>query len=140
MFATTLRGEGDRMAQDRPVTARPLWVAGAVLFASLMSANLPSPLFEVYQDRFGFSSATLTVVFATYALVLIPSLLLFGQLSDRVGRRPVIALGLCVAAAGLALFAVARGTPWLFAARGVQGLAVGIITGTATAAAVELEP
>jgi MFS family permease len=52
-------------------------------------------------------------------------------LSDRLGRRRVIALGLGVAAAALALFVAARGTGWLFAARAVQGLAVGIITGTA---------
>ena len=32
------------LAQARPGTARPLWVAGAALFASLMSADLPTPL------------------------------------------------------------------------------------------------
>jgi MFS family permease len=118
----------------------PLWVVGAALFAPLFAANLPTPLYEVYEHRYGFSRAVLTLVFAVYAVVLIPSLLLFGQLSDRIGRRRLIALGLAVAAVALALFALARGTPWLFAARAVQGLAVGIITGTATAAAVELEP
>jgi len=82
----------------------------------------------------------LTLVFATYALVLVPSLLVFGQLSDRLGRRPVIAASLGVAMAGLALFALARSTPWLFAARAVQGLAVGAASGAATAALVELEP
>jgi MFS family permease len=115
-------------------------VIGAALAATLLAANLPTPLYQVYEHRFGFSRTVLTLIFATYAVVLIPSLLLFGQLSDRIGRRRPIALGLAVAAVGLALFAVARGTPWLFAARAVQGLAVGIITGTATAAAVELEP
>jgi MFS family permease len=115
-------------------------VVGAALFAPLFAANLPTPLYEVYEHRYGFSRAVLTLVFAVYAVVLIPSLLLFGQLSDRIGRRRPIALGLAVAAVALALFALARGTPWLFAARAVQGLAVGIITGTATAAAVELEP
>jgi MFS family permease len=79
-------------------------------------------------------------VFATYQFVLCPSLLLFGQLSDRVGRRPVLAGGLGVAMAGLALFALARGTEWLFAARAVQGLAVGAASGGATAALVELAP
>jgi MFS family permease len=72
--------------------------------------------------------------------VLCPSLLVFGQLSDRLGRRPVIAGGLAVAMLGLALFALARGTGWLFAARAVQGLAVGAASGAATAALVELAP
>jgi MFS family permease len=103
-------------------------------------ANLATPLYAVYRERFGFSSAVLTLVFATYALVLSPSLVIFGQLSDRVGRRPVIAGGMATAMAGLALFALARGTPWLFAARAVQGLAVGAASGAATAALVELAP
>jgi MFS family permease len=41
---------------------------------------------------------------------------------------------------GLALFALAQSLPWLFAARAVQGLAVGAASGAATAALVELEP
>jgi MFS family permease len=72
--------------------------------------------------------------------VLVPSLLVFGQLSDRVGRRPVIAAGLAVAMAGLLLFAFADATGWLFAGRAVQGLAVGAASGAATAALVELAP
>src|SRR5205085_1566646 len=39
----------------------------------------------------------LTSIFATYAFVLVPSLILFGRLSDRFGRRPVILAGLGVA-------------------------------------------
>ena len=48
--------------------------------------------------------------------------------------------GLAVACAGLALFASATSVAWLFAARALQGLAVGMISGPATAALVELDP
>jgi MFS family permease len=82
----------------------------------------------------------LTLIFATYAIVLVPSLLVFGQVSDRLGRRVVILSGLALAVVALALFAFAQGIAWLFAARALQGLAVGAISGTATAALVELEP
>ena len=115
-------------------------LAGTALFVLVAGANLATPLYAVYRERFGFSSVVLTLVFATYQLVLCPSLLVFGQLSDRLGRRPVIAGGLVVAMAGLALFAFAWGTGWLFAARAVQGLAVGAASGAATAALVELAP
>src|SRR6266516_5038837 len=103
---------------------RPFWTVSSALFALLMGANLPTPLYDVYRQRFGFSSAVLTLVFATYAVVLIPSLLVFGQLSDRLGRRRVLMLGLGAAAVALALFAAAQGTGWLFAARAVQALAI----------------
>src|SRR3954466_12559187 len=116
-----------------------LVVSGA-WFAMMAGANLATPLYAIYEREFGFSSAVLTLVFATYALVLAPSLLLFGQLSDRLGRRRVMAVGFATATAGLALFAAAQSLPWLFAARAVQGLAVGMISGAAAAALVELDP
>jgi MFS family permease len=114
-------------------------VAGS-LFVLLLNGNLPTPLYGVYQDRFGFSGTELTLIFATYTLALIPSLLVFGQLSDRVGRRPVIAGGLVLAAVGLILLAAAQSTPWLYVARAVQGVALGAAVGTIPAALVELEP
>src|SRR5581483_4655021 len=106
----------------------------------MAGANLATPLYAVYAHRFGFSSLVLTTIFATYAAVLVPALVLFGRLSDRVGRRPVVVGGLVVAAGGLALFCFADGPVWLYAARAVQGLAVGMISGAATAALVELDP
>lgn len=118
----------------------PFLVVATAMFVLLAASNLATPLYAVYRDRFGFSSAVLTLIFATYAIVLVPSLIVFGQLSDRLGRRRVIVAGLVVAMVGLGLFAAARSTPWLFAARAVQGLSVGAIAGAATAGLVELEP
>jgi len=115
-------------------------VIGTALFVLVAGANLATPLYGVYRDEFGFSSVVLTLVFATYQLVLCPALIVFGQLSDRIGRRPVVAGGLAVAMLGLALFALADGTAWLFVARAVQGLAVGAASGAATAALVEYAP
>jgi MFS family permease len=114
-----------------------VWGAWLVLMAG---ANIATPLYAVYAQRFGFSSLVLTSIFATYAFVLVPALILFGRLSDRLGRRPVIVAGLAVAAAALVLFALATGTAWLYGARALQGLAVGMIGGAATAALVELDP
>jgi MFS family permease len=118
----------------------PFLVVAGALFILLLDGNLPTPLYAVYRERFGFSGTELTLIFAIYAMALIPSLLVFGQLSDRVGRRPVIAGGLCVAAVGLLLLALAQSTVWLLVARAVQGLALGTTVGTAAAALVELEP
>jgi predicted MFS family arabinose efflux permease len=119
---------------------RPFVIVAAALFVLLLDGNLATPLYAVYRERFGFSGTELTLIFAIYAIVLIPSLLLFGQLSDRIGRRRVLALGLAIAIAGLALLAAARSTAWLFVARAVQGVALGAVVGTAAAALVEAEP
>jgi MFS family permease len=114
-----------------------VWSAWLVLMAG---ANLATPLYAVYAKEFGFSSLVLTSVFATYAFVLAPALILFGRLSDRFGRRPIIFSGLSVSAGGLLLFVFSTSPAWLYAARALQGLAVGMISGAATAALVELDP
>src|SRR3954468_22785068 len=118
----------------------PFLVVATAWFAMMAGVNLATPLYALYEREFGFSSAVLTLVFATSALVLAPSLLVFGKLSDRLGRRRVMAGGYATATVGLVLFALADGLASLFAARAIQGLAVGMISGAAAAALVELAP
>src|SRR4051794_30124384 len=83
--------------------ARPtaFGVVGAAWFAMMAGSNVATPLYALYGREFGFSKAVLTLVFATYALVLAPSLLVFGQLSDRLGRRRVMAAGVLAGAVGV---------------------------------------
>src|ERR1051326_3102670 len=94
----------------RPGSSGPFVIGAVALFVLLTDGNLATPLYAVYLEKFGFSATELTLIFATYTIVLIPSLLLFGQLSDRVGRRPVIVGGLLTAAVGLALLGLAQDT------------------------------
>jgi MFS family permease len=117
-------------------TTLTIWLGWLAVMAG---ANLAAPLYSVYATRFGFSSLVLTLIFATYAVTLVPALIVFGRLSDRLGRRPVLLAGFAAASAGLLLFALATNVAWLFAARALQGLAVGMISGTATAALVEAD-
>ena len=131
------RGRTSSRAQAGFLPALIVWSGWFVLLAG---ANLATPLYAVYAAKFGFSSLVLTSIFATYAIVLVPALILFGRLSDRFGRRPVILAGLGVAFAGLVVFAFAGSAVWLYGARALQGLAVGMISGAATAALVELDP
>jgi MFS family permease len=130
--------------RPRPATQRrgagPFLVVAAALFVLIAGANLPTPLYAVYRERFGFSATVLTLVFTTYAFVLVAALIVCGQLSDRLGRRRVIVAGLTVAAVALGVFAAAESTAWLFAGRALQGLAAGTVSGAAVAALVELEP
>jgi MFS family permease len=133
-MAVAIRRRALRHGFAAPVLVCAGWL---VLMAG---ANLATPLYAVYAKRFHFSTLQLTLIFATYAFVLVPALIAFGRLSDRFGRRPVILAGLGVACAGLLLFAFAEGVAWLYAGRALQGLAVGMISGAATAALVELDP
>ena len=109
-----------------------------VLFAAASSA--PSPLYVVYQQQWGFSATTLTVVFAVYVLALIGSLVVVGALSDHVGRRPVLAAAIALEAVALVLFITAGDVTILLAARVAQGIATGAALTTLGATLVDLNP
>ncbi|MCW2722468.1 MFS transporter [Pseudonocardia sp.] len=122
---------------SRPVSFAAL-TAITVLFMAASSA--PSPLYVVYQQNWGFSAATLTVVFAVYVLGLLGAVLVVGALSDHVGRRPVLAAAIALEAAALVLFLLADGVPVLLIARLAQGIATGAAITTLGATLVDLDP
>jgi MFS family permease len=105
----------------------------------LASSNLLTPLYATYQRIFHFSPLTLTLIFATYVVTLIPALLLFGPLADAIGRRPLLLAALLSTAVASLVLAIAPATSWLFAARAFQGLGVGMLSGAGSAALIELE-
>ncbi len=109
-------------AHVRPATPRAggFWLVAAVLVLLFIVAAAPSPLYGVYQAQWRFPETTLTEVFAVYALFLLVTLLVFGSVSDYLGRRRVILAGLAMTAGACGLFLVARGVGLLFAARALH--------------------
>ncbi|OEV12365.1 MFS transporter, partial [Streptomyces nanshensis] len=112
---------------------RAVRTAALLLTALTAGAYLPSPLYPDYQRLFGYDDLVMTLLFATFALVSGPALLLCGPAADAVGPRPVLRLSLLPAAAGSGCFAVADSPAWLFAGRVCQALALGAATGAAQA-------
>ena len=125
-----------------PVMTRGNRIALAIVAAELgtvfVGAILPTPLYPLYRVAFGFSGVTLTLVYAVYVLGNVAALLLFGRLSDQVGRRNVSLPAIGCGIAGAVVFAAASGTVWLFAARALSGFSTGLASGTATAWIAEL--
>ncbi|MFE4665512.1 MFS transporter [Streptomyces sp. NPDC056716] len=115
-------------------------LGGAVFAVCMAGTTLPTPLYPLYQEKFGFSDLTVTVVYAVYAFGVIGVLLLAGNVSDAVGRRAVLLCGLGFAAASAVCFLCATGLGWLYAGRLLSGLSAGLFTGAATAYVMELAP
>jgi MFS family permease len=132
-------GLGPYVAARGPSRSTAFWSIAALLVLVLAASGVPSPLYRVYQERFGFSSGVLTTVFAVYAFALLVALLVVGALSDHVGRRPVLAGALVLQAGAMVLFLLADGVGWLLAARVVQGLATGAMTGALGAALLDFQ-
>jgi MFS family permease len=114
--------------------------AAFALAVGMLGTTLPTPLYGLYRQEFGFSELMITVIFATYAAGVIASLLLFGRLSDQIGRRRVLLPGLALSALSAVCFLTASGLPLLLAGRVLSGLSAGIFTGTATATLMDLAP
>jgi MFS family permease len=115
-------------------------LAASVIGLGLFASVTPSPLYRSYSALWHFSPLTLTLIYATYAFGVLTTLILAGRLSDEVGRRPVLIVSLVVLILSTALFMVADSAAWLFAARGVQGLATGAALSAASAAMLDLHP
>lgn len=114
--------------------AAAAWMVTAVFVLS----NSATPLYVHWQRQFAFSSATLTVIFASYIAGLLGALLVAGQLSDRLGRKAVLVPGFLIAMAACGLFATASSVAALVAARFLTGVAVGVIVSAGMATVMDV--
>jgi MFS family permease len=125
------------MAMRNSVMKRQNYIATAAVATMLavmfVGAILPTPLYPLFREAFGFSPVTLTLVYAVYVLGNLVALLLFGRLADQIGRRTTSLPAIGIGIASSIVFAAASSTAWLFAARALSGFSTGLASGTATA-------
>lgn len=145
-----------RTRSTRPATARSLTAAAYIFAVVMMGTTLPTPLYPTMSAAFGFGSAATTVLFAVYAVGVVAGLVIFGGLSDTLGRRPVLALALGLSVLSALLFLVAglpaagsgaeatggtaAGLVLMYLGRILSGFAAGIFTGTGTVTVMENAP
>ena len=134
-----MQAAGEQSVRPAPSRAA-FWLVAGVLCLLFFAAGAPSPLYGIYRAQLRFSATTLTAVFATYALVLLLTLLVFGSVSDYLGRRRVILAALVVTAGACGVFLAAHDVGLLFAARALQGVGVGTAVGALGAALIDLQP
>lgn len=113
------------------------WVAGAVVALALWTSACPTMTYPLYQEQWGISTTTVTWIFAAYPIALIPVLVIFGDVSDHIGRRASMLFGLLAELVGVLLFLVADDATWLLAGRAFMGLGVGLSLSPANVAMVE---
>jgi MFS family permease len=117
--------------------------AGAFSAATLvgvmfMGSTLLTPLYALYRREFGFSIVVLTLLYSVYVVGNLCALLFLGGLSDQIGRRKVALGSIAVAGLSTVMFFFAPNPVWLFLARAVSGLSIGVAAGTGTAWLAEL--
>lgn len=98
-----------------------------IVFTDLVGFGLIIPLLPFYGEHFHASPADVGVLMATYSLAQFIAAPLWGRLSDRVGRRPVLAASLLGATLSYVWLAFSETLWMLFAARALGGFMAGNI-------------
>jgi MFS family permease len=107
-------------------TATEWFPAAAAMFCCGWGGNQFTPLLVMYRDA-GYSTFAVDTLLGAYVVGLIPALLLSGRLSNRYGRRPVMAAGTALSLAASAMLALGgSGVAWIAAGRFVTGAAVAV--------------
>lgn len=120
-------------------TTASLALLASLVVSFLAASAVPTPLYPVYQAEWGFSPITTTIVFGVYAVAVLVALLVLGRISDHVGRRPVLLVGLLGQVVSMIVFATAAGVPELMVARVIQGIATGAALGAVGAGLLDLD-
>ena len=96
----------------------PILVVTTALGPFAMQIFLPA--LPIIQDDFGVSAATAQLVFSLSVFAMAVATLLYGPLSDQLGRRPAMLLGIVIFAFGSLICALAPNIDWLIFGRIVQ--------------------
>jgi len=98
-----------------------------IVFVDLVGFGLIIPLLPFYAERFGASPQLVTALLAVFSLMAMISAPLWGRLSDRIGRRPVLMASMAAAALAYLWLGLASELWMLFAARAFAGICAGNI-------------
>jgi MFS family permease len=110
----------------------------AMIGALFAGSTMLTPLYVIYERQFQFSTVTLTLIYSVYVIGNLAALLVFGHVSDKIGRRPAAVFALAIAVVSALVFLFADGIAALYAARILSGLGIGVGAGTGTAWLAEL--
>ena len=116
---------------DRAALGR-LWVLMGTAFIDMMGLLIVLPLLPFYAKNMGANATTIGLLMAAFSFAQLVTASLWGKLSDRYGRRPVLLSALLASAVGYVIFAYADSIALLFVSRLAQG-AGGSMTGVANA-------
>jgi DHA1 family tetracycline resistance protein-like MFS transporter len=117
----------------------PLVLIFLTVFLDLVGFGIVIPVLPLYAERFGASPLVIGFLLAAYSLAQCIFSPLLGQLSDRIGRRPVLLVSVIGTSLGFLLMGLAQTLWLLFLARIIDGITGGNIS-TAQAYIADVTP
>ena len=113
------------------------WTAAAVVAHTIWTSAAPAMTYPLYAAEWKLNVTQSATIVAIYPIVVVGILICFGDISDYIGRRTTLLLGLAASFVGVLLFAVAPNLNWIYIGRAFMGVGVGLSAGPATAAVIE---
>jgi multidrug resistance protein len=101
----------------------PLVIVFVTVFIDLLGFGIIIPLLPFYAETFGATALTVGLLSASFSLMQFVFAPIWGRLSDTVGRRPIILLGLFGSFLSYLIFGLAQSLSVLFIARIAAGIA-----------------
>jgi multidrug resistance protein len=101
----------------------PLAIIFVTVFIDLVGFGIIIPMLPFYAEAYGASAFQVGLLATSFSLMQFLFAPLWGRLSDRIGRRPVILAGLLGSAVSYLAFGLADTLAMLFAARILAGIA-----------------
>ncbi len=106
----------------------------------MVASFAPTPLYPLYQDVWQLSEMQIALAFASYPAGVLAVLLLLGGLSDRIGRRTTLFIGMALLGIAMVALSLAPSFELLLLGRLVHGFGSGLATGAAAALLMEAHP
>lgn len=119
--------------QDDRRIPKGFWSVWAAVAIDLLGFGIVIPLLPLYAERFEASPFTIGALFASYSLAQLVFSPVWGRVSDRIGRRPILLLTIAGSALGSLILGLAGSLVMLFVGRivdGVSGASVAVARAT----------
>ncbi len=100
-----------------------LTILFVIVFVDLLGFGMVIPVLPLYAKRLGASEAWTGLLSSGYSAMQFVFAPVWGRLSDRVGRRPVLLASIAMTAVAFAMYGFATDFAWLLAARLFAGVA-----------------
>ena len=106
----------------------PLAVLFAAVLVDMLGFGIVLPLLPFYAESMGATPLQVTVLVASFSAMQLAAAPLWGRVSDKVGRRPLLILSLFASSVSYLIFGLAHTFWWLLLSRMAAGAAGGTIT------------
>ena len=112
---------------------RSILILSFALLVVMLGYGIVMPLIPFLIEKFGAGGRELGLLISVYSLMQLIFAPLWGALSDRVGRKPIIAMGVMGYAVSMFLFGIADSFRMLFLSRTLSGILSSAVMPTAMA-------